>query len=75
MRNGNEWYVETILDMRFDASGQVEYLVKWSGNWPNDWRPAFDIEGSASQAINTYKQKSKGGGKGVKRKKTGDDSE
>ena len=33
--------MEKILDMRFDASGKKEYLVQWSGTWPQDWRPAY----------------------------------
>lgn len=68
VQTGKEWYVEQILDMRFDASGKKEYLVQWSGTWPQDWRPAYDIEGTASEAIDIFMNKQKGA-RGQKKRK------
>ena len=58
-----------ILDKRKDNdTGDMEYLVKWSGNWADSWEPESGIVGSADDAIKAFVD-GKGDGTSTKNKK------
>ena len=53
-----EWEIETILDMRKDEDGVLEYLVHWR-DYPEDeatWEPKENLAGAAQEIENFHRK-------------------